>query len=455
MAEQTSNGKNRPPKDSLQPSRTRSGIRNWLLLYRPSRSRAWRYRIAFYLLAFFAVPVLAIAALGAYVGPDKTWEGAPAVLIAVLLSIIVRHRAVRAEATLGKPTAPHDCNRLIAGWPFPLEDPPPRRLIRGYMESAIGTLLILIGFLGGGLAANGVVWPVLLLSGIELDNARTPPVLVTAVLAISAIVMGVLISVFALSAGTRRRDRGRRFRARDARSLFQLPGEQPVLLLRSFDDDELVDPRPVTFLQRRYEENLSRALGQLGPVIAVGRPGDSLGFAGAARFYVSQDNWQAAIRYLMGHTAAVVLIVGRTEGLWWEIDTALECVSRERLLFLFPAVDQWPEIHSRYADFKRFLKRWNLFGSTYAQMEAERRARYEVFRQRSAKYLGDTLPKDLKNAFFLDFLPGGEVRVLCSRYRFLRNHMLDVVPRFRRLRFDMARTLWPFIAKLYDTTARI
>jgi hypothetical protein len=83
-----------------------------------------------------------------------------------------------------------------------------------------------------------------------------------------------------------------------------------------------MEPRPLNLFQQRYEENLSRALKQLGTVITVGRPGDPLGFAGAARFYVSQDNWQDAIRYLMTHTAAVVIVVGRTEGLWWEIGTA-------------------------------------------------------------------------------------------------------------------------------------
>jgi len=66
----------------------------------------------------------------------------------------------------------------------------------------------------------------------------------------------------------------------------------------------------------------------------VGKPGDSLGFAGASRFYVSEENWQRAIRYLMTHTAAVVIIMGRTEGLWWEIETALAFAPRDRLLFL-------------------------------------------------------------------------------------------------------------------------
>ena len=83
-------------------------------------------------------------------------------------------------------------------------------------------------------------------------------------------------------------------------------------------------------------------------------------------------------------------------------------------------------------------------------MEAERRARYQLFRQRSAQHLGEALPADLQHAFFLDFLPNGQARVLHPRYGFLRNHMVDLIPRFRRFRFDMKRTLWPFMAKLYE-----
>lgn len=129
------------------------------------------------------------------------------------------------------------------------------------------------------------------------------PLSVTIILAILAIVIGVPTSILPFSRGTRLRDRGRRLRARDARTLLQRPGERTVLLLRSFEDEELVDPRPSMFLsQQRLEVRLSSALRQLGPVITVGRPSDPMGFAGAARFYVSNSNWQRAVEYLMVHS---------------------------------------------------------------------------------------------------------------------------------------------------------
>ena len=442
-------GKNRPPPHRYQSSRARSRTRRWLLLYRPARNRAWLYRCPFYFLTFLALPVLSLAALGAYLGDDRTFAGIPAVLFILFLAIIVRTYAVRADATLGKSETSGNWSRVSEAWPFPLEDPPPRRLLHGYLLSFTGTALILIGIVGGGLAGNGVVWPILIASGVPTNLAATLPVGVTIILGMAAIAIGAPTFILAIGKGTRLRDRGRRLRARDARALLQRPGERPVLLLRSFDDEELLDPRPVSLSQRRYEESLSSALRHLGPVITVGRPGDSLGFAGAARFYVAQDNWQRAVRYLMTHCAAVVITVGRSEGLWWEIGTAFACASREQLLFFFPPVDIGPQDPSPGAGFKEYLRRWNLIGKKYQRMETERRARYQLFRQRCAQHLDETLPADLKNAFFFDFLPDGQARVLRPRYGFLRNYMADLIPRFRRFRFDMKRTLWPFMAKLY------
>ena len=104
---------------------------------------------------------------------------------------------------------------------------------------------------------------------------------------------------------------------------------------------------------------------------------------------------------------------------------------------------------SLWTGLKEFVQRWNLIGKPYRHMETERRVRYQLFRQRSAQYLGETLPVDLKDAFFLDFLPDGQARVLRPRYGYLRNHLIDLIPRYHRFRFDIPRTLWPFMAKLY------
>ena len=107
---------------------------------------------------------------------------------------------VRADATLGKSSGPGDWHPISEGWPFPLEPPPPRRPIRGYVESSTGIALTVVGLLGFGLAANGVVLPIMLFSGIEIDMAGTPPpVPLMIVLAVPLIAVGILIGLFARS----------------------------------------------------------------------------------------------------------------------------------------------------------------------------------------------------------------------------------------------------------------
>jgi hypothetical protein len=89
------------------------------------------------------VPVMSLAALGAYVGPDQTLSGVPAVFIALFMAGLVRRAALRADATLEN--SGQNGYRISATWPFPLEEPPPRRLVRGYLVSLAGTPFIWIG----------------------------------------------------------------------------------------------------------------------------------------------------------------------------------------------------------------------------------------------------------------------------------------------------------------------
>ena len=270
-----------------------------------------------------------------------------------------------------------------------------------------------------------------------------------------AIPVGGFVAVFGISEGMRLRERSRRLRYTPAVSLRTR--KKPVLLLRSFSDDELVDPRPVDFFQRRYEETLTQALRTLGPVLCIGRPNDTLGVGGAARLYVSDERWQEAVCHLMRRAVATVIVVGRTEGLWWEITSAMAVVEHTRLLFFFPYVTKTQRAGSRIADLWEFVSRWNLPRRRYNQMEAERRVRYQQFRKRLASQLNYPLPEELGSALFLDFLPDRRVRLLQPRHKapwkyafpVLGNVLLDYLSgRIGRLRFDLGRTLRPFLSKL-------
>jgi hypothetical protein len=345
-------------------------------------------------------------------------------------------------------------------FPFPVEEPPRRRVVAGLLLSFSGAVIVAVGFVGGGLAANGILWSVVHL--VFLANGRAadlPGHGNLLLLALLAIPLGILLAVYGLSEGVRLRDQGRRLRACDARTVLIRGKQEPVLLLRSFEDEQNPDPRPLDFWQRRYEESLVRVLRRLGPVVAIGRPGDNMSFGGAARLFVTDAYWRPAIQYLMKRSRAVAIVVGRTEGLWWEIETAFETVPREHLLFFFPYVHKTEIAHSRVTEAKVFIARWNLTRRAYQCMEEERTERYDNFRRRCAPLLDEQLPGALGKSMFLDFLPGGKVRLLRTRIRpvwqyFLpltgANIMVDLFTarRHRRLRFDIRHTLAPFMAKM-------
>jgi hypothetical protein len=73
-----------------------------------------------------------------------------------------------------------------------------------------------------------------------------------------------------------------------------------------------------------------------GPVIAVGSPIDRLPRAGAARGYFADSEWQNAVTHWMHLARLIVVVVGATDWLRWEIDTAMKLGHLPKLLFIFP-----------------------------------------------------------------------------------------------------------------------
>jgi TM2 domain-containing membrane protein YozV len=140
--------------------------------------------------------------------------------------------------------------------------------------------------------------------------------------------------------------------ARDLRS--------PVLYLRSFKDDgaaviddggwPIVGQLMGLLAVQTPEQELAEILSRLGPVIAVGRPGEPLPELGAARLYVSHDHWQEAVIALMRRASLVVVRVGTSAGVSWETDTALSILPRHRIVFaILGGRALAPEIVSRLA----------------------------------------------------------------------------------------------------------
>ena len=132
-------------------------------------------------------------------------------------------------------------------------------------------------------------------------------------------------------------------RRRAVRSVVEFEDVMPpyTLYLRAFADDTLQSARtrtsPVGMLtSNRYETMLIAALSPIGPVVAVGAPGEELPHSGARRLYLDHTVWQERVRTLMQHARAIVIVIGETEGVWWEIETVLENANPARVALVFP-----------------------------------------------------------------------------------------------------------------------
>ncbi len=317
--------------------------------------------------------------------------------------------------------------------PFPVEPGHARRPVAGWLLSAAGhaAMYFAVGILVIGFAASIQQWGELVGIGV---------------FGVGILVVGALMpSMVGLI------DRGRRMRALPAEQLLLHVGA-PVLLLRSFNDDDLVDPTFTATYQivpGRYEARLLKALAPLGPAVALGRPGERDPETGALRLYVKDEHWQRAIAYLMDRAAAVIAVVGSSPGLWWEIELAVRNAPLERLLFFFP----YPAPPSMRRSYWRsaFLQH-SLWGQLvrrklFPAMDADRRARYAAFRQRINTCLPYPLPESLGEARFIEFSRTGRPRLVApvTPSLWTRAVTLNFNP---KMDVPFSRELRPFVAKL-------
>jgi hypothetical protein len=142
---------------------------------------------------------------------------------------------------------------------------------------------------------------------------------------------------------------GRRLRAPDAEEVMQHDTRPPIVYLRSFQADDrqtLGSPQgareggvhaQVSASTASWEDKLRKALSSLGPFIAVGKPGEWLTHAGgAARVYLSHENWKEVVESLVKRAAAVVLQPESTEGTLWEVGHVASAIDLRRVLLIVP-----------------------------------------------------------------------------------------------------------------------
>lgn len=139
---------------------------------------------------------------------------------------------------------------------------------------------------------------------------------------------------------------GQRLAVADAERALAQDHRRPTILLRSFADDERLDLRPGIFSLRTIgegkmtlEEVIVREFSRVGPVIAIGRPDETLPPVGAARLYVPDDVWTDEVRERIRDARLVAVVLGSTAGLRREVEIVSETDSLGKTVFIAPPRD--------------------------------------------------------------------------------------------------------------------
>jgi hypothetical protein len=147
-------------------------------------------------------------------------------------------------------------------------------------------------------------------------------------------------------AGFRIRWYGRRRLSRRTSSSRRFSDSAFVLYLRSFDDDDGRQRLGVRLIDVPFniitcwvfasglteEEQFVAALRPVGPVLAVGNPGDRQPRAGAWRLDLPAKEWRPRVAADMERARLVVLMAGTGPGLVWEYAQAIRHVQPRRLM---------------------------------------------------------------------------------------------------------------------------
>ncbi len=86
-----------------------------------------------------------------------------------------------------------------------------------------------------------------------------------------------------------------------------------------------------------YEQTIGFAFRHMGPLVAIGDPTDGLPHLGAYRIYVGQEgDWQQMVSALAAKASYVLMQIGNSDGLMWEVQYIVNHVRPEQLVLCLP-----------------------------------------------------------------------------------------------------------------------
>jgi hypothetical protein len=169
----------------------------------------------------------------------------------------------------------------------------------------------------------------------------TPPYYLTLSIGFEALKVGVLIGLAYFL-----RTRALRYVQASIGLAQRRDSRPPVLFLRPFVTDTIPLPSPpISLLGRIFSiPILSSSLdavvldegSERGPVVAVGDPAEPPPTYGASRGYFQHQSWQDAVARLAAEAQTIVLVMGGSEGVAWEMNLVATAGHLNKTLFVMP-----------------------------------------------------------------------------------------------------------------------
>jgi hypothetical protein len=154
---------------------------------------------------------------------------------------------------------------------------------------------------------------------------------------------------------------GSKAKARTAKDLESDP-RSPILLLRAFTDDEYPvgakrHALGLITVVEMFEEVIAETCERFGPVIAIGRPGETMSPLGAARMWIPDSKWKSKVIDLLHECRYVVMIMGAIQegdGLSWEIKQIIDSGFLHKTILVMPPIDD-SQTASRWERYRRLI----------------------------------------------------------------------------------------------------
>lgn len=158
-------------------------------------------------------------------------------------------------------------------------------------------------------------------------------------------------------AGAFVRYRGKQHVTRGKAALRDSDPRPPVVFLRPFTEDASGAGQILTAVfwakliggLASTEEQLADAVSAVGPLTAIGLPGETLPTPGAIRVYHSDEDWKNEVDGLLRKARLAIVQPGKSEGVQWELEHAIKTIDRDKLLLLL--------LHVKEPDYRELARR--------------------------------------------------------------------------------------------------